>query len=145
MRITATSPPAHGAGSWPTAVGDSGCREGPIRPPGPAITGLRIRSACRAVGATTRRRPVRPSWVGSCVRSAHPGPRRRGCDRHGDGRGRGSALWRRRRSIEVASISAGSASEAILASSYDHVFAASAVTLNHESSRGAGLSQIACS
>ena len=45
---------ALGAGSRPTAVGDAGCREGPIRPPRPAGTGLRIRSAHRVVRTARR-------------------------------------------------------------------------------------------
>ena len=55
---------APGASSRPTAVGDAGCRETPIRPSGPASTELRVGSAHRLVGANET---SCPSWRYLCL------------------------------------------------------------------------------
>ena len=75
MRIVATSTPAHRTGPSPTAVGDAGCRQGPIRPPGPASTGLRVRSAHRPVtprGSDLARRGALVPWVTKTASVAAP-------------------------------------------------------------------------
>jgi len=55
------------AGSRPAAVGDAGCREGPVRPPGPAGTGFTNSISASPGRCHDETRPRRPSWGGSCL------------------------------------------------------------------------------
>ena len=69
-----TSAPPLAKGSRTTAVGDAGRRDGRDRLPGPARTGLPVRSARRVVGAKARRVAARRGPTRA--HGPHPGPRR---------------------------------------------------------------------